>query len=211
MARPARKTRAVANRGRRTGKRPVKVRVVFAVEGESEKSYLQALLRVRYDEHFTFVFWNKRDQPSLKNLVEVCRRHQADGEDPGAGIWIVGDTDRNLDHRPQLEDWLGAAPHLAHAALTDPCLELWLLLHYADPKAAYDAHGAAKELQKHLPGYAKGRPLPSDLINRTDDALRRMAARGTSSGTDGCWPGPRVSQLPELIRWLDGLIPARGG
>lgn len=189
--------------------RPVMPRVVFCVEGRSEREYLDALRRVRYDDRIAFHYWSRGSKSSLRNLVEECQRRRNRGEDPGEGLWIVGDTDENVVHRSQLESWLTSDELMHHAALTDPCLELWLLLHYTDPARARDAHRAEAELVRYLPGYRKGHALPDSLIERTEEAMARMHGRVGPGQADGLWPGPRVSQLPALIGWLDQLVRVR--
>ena len=202
-----RSTRAPRRRGgraRRTGSIPLKPRVVFCVEGASEEAYLRAILNYRYDDAFAFVFWRARgSKSSLRSLIEHVRRRLRDGEDPGDGVWIVCDTDQNSIHSALLEKWLDDDEELHHAALTDPCLEFWLILHYAQAPVSAGARQAEKELRGHMPGYRKGRPLPADLISRVDDAVRRERRRTGGADRAGAWPRERSSQMPALIIGLD--------
>ena len=180
--------------------------MVFCVEGASEEAYLRAILNYRYDDAFAFVFWRSRgSKSSLRSLIEHVRRRLRDGEDPGDGVWIVCDTDQNSIHSALLEKWLDDDEELHHAALTDPCLEFWLILRYAQAPVSAGARQAEKELRGHMPGYRKGRPLPADLISRVDDAVRRERRRTGGADRAGAWPRERSSQMPALIIWLDRL------
>lgn len=203
------KTRPRRRRGqyRSKGRLP-KERVVFCVEGESEKVYIRALVEGRYGDAIVPVFWARKRESSLRNLIETARR-RAKNEDIGRGVWILCDTDQNDVHRPMLEDWLEKGRGNCYAAVTDPCLEYWLLLHYVDSPHCGNVGAAQDELKKHLPHYVKGKTLPRALIHETDRAVRRERMRQTSADTSGIWPGHRCSQIPDLIAWLDELIERR--
>lgn len=109
-----RKTRPRQNRGvGRQGFRPLKSRVVFCVEGASERAYLQGLIEHRYDDVIVPVFWGGKGESSLRNLVEEVRRRSRT-EDCGKSVWIVCDTDQNQVHKPMVDAWLKDDPDLHH-------------------------------------------------------------------------------------------------
>ena len=205
------KTRPRRRRGQYPPKgRLPKERVVFCVEGESEKVYIRALVEGRYGDAIVPVFWARKRESSLRNLIETARR-RAKSEDIGRGVWIICDTDRNDVHRTMLEKWLEKDPGRCRAAVTDPCLEYWLLLHYTDSPRCASASTAREELKSYLPHYVKGRALPKVLIQETDQAVKRERVRQASADAGGIWPGRRCSQIPDLIAWLDDLVEKRRG
>jgi len=198
------KTRPRQRRGRsRREDRLPKMRVVFCVEGESEKVYIRTLIENRYDDAIAPVF--QKSKPSLRNLIEAAYRRVKEEEDIGRGVWIVCDTDQNDVHSAMLAEWLERGQGKYHAAMTDPCLEYWLILHYVDSPSCGSANTAQKELKKHLPHYVKGKALPVALIQKTDKAVKRERMRQASVGTSGIWPSRCCSQIPDLIKWLDEL------
>lgn len=195
------KIRKSQPRGRRqTGSRPLKKKVSFCAEEKSEEQYIKALIQKRYNSEIAVKFWRQRNRSSLKELIDRARK-RANEEDTGEGIWIVCDSDENQSHIKPLINWLEEAPEHRHAAVTEPCLEHWLLLHYVDSPDCNNAADAERKLKKHLSGYEKGSSLPDALIDATDEAVRRQALAGTT----GAWSTPQISQMRDLITWLDAL------
>ena len=93
---PTRKT-SRGFRGRSHSKQ-VKPLVVLAVEGATEKQYLNALNQHLYDRAFSFIFCRNVSKSSLKNLVEKMRGKikELEGESiPISGAWIICDVDVN--------------------------------------------------------------------------------------------------------------------
>ena len=121
-------------------------------------------------------------------------------EDPGMDeIWCVVDD----DERPSVATftgWLSGQSKQASnraqiaPAVSVPCFEYWLLLHFKNTTKGYRAMGAGnsacrqviQELQKHLPNYDKAKPSTWTTCHelRADacrNAKRTTAASGTSS------------------------------
>ena len=153
-------------------------------------------------------------------LQEMKRRIQAMiREDPDMDkIWCVVDD----DERPSVATftgWLSGQSKRASngaqiaSAVSVPCFEYWLLLHFKNTNKSYRAVAAGssackqviQELQKHLPNYDKAKPSTWRICHelRADacwNAKRATAASGTSS-TD-------VWQLVErLVALGDSTLP----
>ncbi|MFH9573498.1 RloB family protein [Streptomyces sp. NPDC017454] len=81
----------------------------------------------------------------------VTKRDMADGHYQQA--WCVLDVD-DFDH---LDEALRlAADEDVEVALSNPCFELWLLLHFRDHRANITGYGQAKQhLTSHHPNYSK--------------------------------------------------------
>lgn len=124
------------------------------------------------------------------------------GRDPNLAydeVWCVFDVDTHprADAARQL-----AAREGVHLAVSNPCFELWLLLHLAEHAAHLTAAQAGRLLRKHLPGYDKhlrfddfaaGYP---DAVRRADSLGRRLADTGPVDGN----PSTGVYRLTERIR-----------
>jgi hypothetical protein len=116
--------------------------------GQTEKAYLDGLKRVVHPV-------------TLKPVVKVGSPEQLVGyaaklRDQGAGsydeVWCVVDVD-DFDIPKAVT---AAAKAGISLAVSDPCFELWLLLHFADHRAhVKDAVAACALLAKHVPGYDK--------------------------------------------------------
>lgn len=200
-----------AHRGDRQklGGRPVKPLVLLAVEGATEREYVKALIANRYGNRIAVRFAPTGDHSSLDNLVASIGREMKEYGAQVKGAWIVCDTDKNACHRVKLEKWLaGSKRH--HAVISCPCVEYWFLLHLCESPSSVAAKKAKRELGKcwQWGEYRKGGQVPPELIEATDDAVRRAHQRRKSLGDDAdVWNSPQWTDMPELIVWLDELDP----
>lgn len=109
----------------------------------------------------------------------------------------------DVDDHPNL----AAAKQLAlsndiQLAISNPCFELWGLLHFADQRGHIERHKLRVELQKHLPGYDKELAF-ARLDPGYDEAVRRARDLEAAASRDdrvGGNPTTGVHVLTELIR-----------
>jgi len=114
-------------------------------------------------------------------------------------VWCVFDVDEHAR--------LEAARTLARdggifLAVSNPCFELWLLLHFAGQSAHLERKRAGDLLKKHLPAYDKHVRF-EDLAPGYGDAVRRAEAldhRHTEMGAEGANPSTGMYRLTERIR-----------
>jgi hypothetical protein len=105
-------------------------------------------------------------------------------------VWCVIDVEAPKPH-PGLDEALGLARrHGVEVALTNPCFELWVLLHIKDVSAYHTSESAQKALEKSgVGGYAVSRKhLDFERIREgypkavdRAQSLRRRGADGVSS------------------------------
>ena len=108
-------------------------------------------------------------QRARKELRASNRARRTDGSPDFDEIWCVMDTDEH----PDLEEALQTAEQSGiRVALSTPCFELWLLLHYREQTAALDNRGAQQEATQL--GLVDGKRL-SDAAKRELRALYREA------------------------------------
>lgn len=103
-------------RGRSHSKQ-VKPLVVLAVEGATEKQYLNALNQHLYGRAFSFTFCRNDSKSSLKNLVEIMGGKVKELERESisiSGAWIICDADVNQPHRAILKKWLSEKMDFHH-------------------------------------------------------------------------------------------------
>jgi hypothetical protein len=74
-------------------------------------------------------------------------------------------------------------------AISDPCFELWLLLHHEDCRAFQNGYkDVVRRLKKHVVGYDKTRLTFADYTDGVADAIRRAEKLGgTGNPSTGMW------------------------
>ena len=116
-------------------------RFLIVVEGEvTEPQYLEAIKKSRKIRSVDMVI----DSPpptSPRQIVEKARdrRKQAKKNDPYDAVWCVFDVEAKATQqaRPDLDDAIQMAKdNKIYIALSNPCFELWILLHTEDCRAA---------------------------------------------------------------------------
>lgn len=87
-------------------------------------------------------------------------------------IWCVFDVDAH----PKIADAKQQArAHQIELAISNPCFELWTLLHYQSQTAHIERNKLASLLKRHIPRYRKQLPL-EELEARYAEALTRAVA-----------------------------------
>jgi len=88
----------------------------------------------------------------------------------GDQIWCVFDADHNTDS--QISAACRVASPQIRIALSNPCFELWFLLHFAYTESKISSTDLGLRLKKHLQKYAKTLDVFNELDPRTDTAIR---------------------------------------
>ena len=185
MARDRQDTRQLRRRGLRKVQR---TRFVIICEGEvTEPRYLKELARrpsVR--EVATLDIRGMGREP--RRLVEEARdvKRAERGQTTGATqYWCVFDVEAPIQHERLFEAIEMAHGNNIHVAVSNPCFELWLLLHYADRERWIDNSNCGKLLRendhsqrKHLDAAAY-MPLLTEAMQRANklEALHERAGR----------------------------------
>jgi hypothetical protein len=115
-------------------------------------------------------------------------------------IWCVFDRDEH----PKIEDafrW-AAESHFA-LAFSNPCFELWFLLHLTDVDSPLDAHEALRRLRRAMPQYRKTAsvfhlllPQQAQALARAGALRRRLIERGRPEHEN---PSTSVDQLVSVL------------
>lgn len=190
----------------RSRRRPVvepKRRILVLCEGkETEPGYLHALRKKFRPPLVEIVIEGHGEDP--KALVEravLRKREERRSRDPEKSfdeIWCVFDVDehaRLADARQQARD------NGIELAVSNPCFELWALLHFQDQTAFVDREKVRSSLKKHLPDYRKAlpfdqmRPGYEEAVRRAEHLDRRCEERGCPGDN----PSTGVHRLTELI------------
>jgi hypothetical protein len=135
-------------------------------------------------------------------LVRHAIAHKKRVNDPFDAVWCVFDVEAPKPHGS-----LDAALNLARengvtCALSNPCFELWLLLHVGDCNAYRTTDQACELAQKHVPGFVGKRFTFASVVDGIDDAVRRARALspGDPDSVRRANPATSVWTLLDLLR-----------
>ncbi|MFG1927649.1 RloB family protein [Cryptosporangium sp. NPDC048952] len=186
--------RRESTQSRRSGNVEPRTRLLVVCGGEStEPAYLTGLLRHRRAGHVTVEIKPKGLAPSglVTHTNKLLRRYPGEFDE----AWCVTDVDNFRD----VPDALRAAAPDVRLAISNPCFELWLLLHFEDmPPHCTDYTEAARRLRRHLPKYDKSRLDFSAYVAGVDAAVRR-SVRPVDGPLDLTKPFTQVGLLAQRI------------
>jgi hypothetical protein len=118
-------------------------------------------------------------------------------------VWCVLDVDNHerLTKARELANKQGI-----YLAVSEPCFELWGLLHYQEQRAYIECSAVSDALKHHLPHYAK--QLDFDAI-RSDypTARQRAIALDEQHARSGGTPNPSTN----VWQLVDGLLASKEG
>ncbi len=113
-------------------------------------------------------------------------------------MWCVFD----VDEHPRLGDAkVMAAAHDINLAISNPCFELWLILHLRESPGMQHRHAMQDLLESLVPGYEKHVDFPRYAPGYPLAVRRamRLDALANDVGTPGHNPTSNVYELTELI------------
>lgn len=118
-------------------------------------------------------------------------------------VWCVFDID---DH-PKIDDAKQQArDNGIKLAISNPCFELWVLLHFQDQSAHISRAKLRTECRKHLPGYEKD--LPTEKLDPHYDKAATRAQKldewQQQQGRKDANPSTGIYKLTKIIRDFDG-------
>lgn len=190
---------------------------IIVVEGEqTEHRYFEALetgkliMRARVKP---YVVPSRDGHSSVRHLVDNAEKAKAEVGtlSPRDEVWLVFDVEslsRNDSRERQVREALDIAwEQKWFVALSNPCFEVWLLLHLTDDLTNIDGAGRSTEekLRDLLGGYKKSN-VPQSCLNL--DAIRNAIARAKARDTD---PNSPIPALPgtRVYRLVERLVGAR--
>ncbi|MGW2512412.1 RloB family protein [Streptomyces scopuliridis] len=157
--------------GRRRGpvRRSSRTMLIVCGSKETERQYLQGLRDHLRNPAVSVVVRGKACSPT--QLVTYARGQRDLNKGGYDEVWCVFDVDEYPD---VAEAAVAARRNGIRIAVSNPCFELWLLLHFADHRAYTATYKKLlPQLQKHVPGYDKTRVE----FGKYRDEVRRAAER----------------------------------
>lgn len=209
------RTSSGQNLARRAHLREPRRRILVLCEGqETEPGYLKAI-RSQFRHHLVeIVVEGYGEDPKALVQKAVAAKREAEREARRRDdaflrydqVWCVFDVD---DHARLADAFQQARAHGIELAVSNPCFELWALLHFQDQTAFVGRAKVRSFLKKHLPDYRKALPFDQMRIGY-EEAVRRaehLDRRCEERGAPGDNPSTGVYRLTELIR-QEGRGPA---
>jgi RloB-like protein len=176
---------------RRRPTREVNQTFLIVCEGDvTEKNYLTDL-KCHYRIPLTFRFISGCGPLTLvQKAVEQKRKKVRDFD----RIWVVCDVD---SHPKIPEAKVQARDNGIPMAISNPCFELWALLHFQDQNAYIDRVPLRALCKEHMPGYDKKLPFEK-LLSGLPMALQRaqqLRLRHQRNETEGGNPSTDADVL----------------
>lgn len=191
---------------RRPGTRkPKRCFYIFCEGRNTEPDYFRALKRHFPDALIEIRTKSKgRDPETLARAAssEARRvRTASNSFEQNDQVWAVFDHDGR-------EDTVHVAREMCRAGevgigFSNPCFEIWLLLHRDDYDKAGDSKQVQKALQHHLPGYDRARAKTADfkkLLDALEDAENRAVRQLARREAEGCPNGVPSTTVVHLTR-----------
>lgn len=189
---------------RRAPTRNLKTRVVVVTEGKvTEPRYLRVFEQLHGSESFEVVPIGIGRDPRavVRRAISESRKADRDGVTGSDSFWAMFDRD---DHAHFDEAVRDAKANEVGLAVSNPCFELWAVLHYEDRRAPAYRRDCQARLAQLSEAYARGGKEFTDkdaIRDGYDNAVDR-ARRLLGTQERGPMPNPSttVHRLTEFIR-----------
>ena len=155
---------------RRGPTREMRQRFLIVCEGETEAIYFDGLKRQR---RLTSVVVKAVQARTSDPAMVVKQASERPDDENWDQIWCVFDIEAppKASSVPSIEN---AREGGCRVAWSNPCFEVWLLLHYQDTSPPFETSKAAEtEVRRHLPNFAKTSFVTADLLVLAEDAVKR--------------------------------------
>ncbi|HWQ90156.1 MAG TPA: RloB family protein [Clostridia bacterium] len=174
---------------------------IIATEGEcTEAIYFSALKPPRDAAIQLKILPTRKGKSSPKEVLARLKSYDREaGSGPNDELWLV--VDRDSWSEADL-DAVAAAISITskyNLALSNPCFELWLVLHRRD-SAGQNSEQLRRVLQEELGSYEKGSYDVEALTPTMDDAIRRAERLDTPPKEP--WPRSHGTHVYRLVRKL---------
>ncbi len=192
---------------RRSPFRDSKPTILIASEGQETEPLYFDELKTRHREVVTVIVSAGRSGQTnprrvLKRLKEeISKRASWTHRDQA---WLVVDTDQWSEaERREIQEAVAENSRI-HLAASNPCFELWLLLHFRDAWEAITAADLYRLLKSStcFGAYEKEAYDASSLIGRIEDAIGRAETADTSPPDK--WTAPGETHVYRIVEKITG-------
>jgi hypothetical protein len=179
----------------------VRPRIVIFCEGKvTEREYIEGLKKREQINLAQIIVAKETGTP--KTLVEQAKKYKKSIEQDEYGkndeIWCVFDRD---EHPFISETKQQARDNGLKTAMSNPCFELWLLLHFKYHSSHISREVAVRQCKKHMPDYEKHiSPAIFAHVNTAIQHAQRLSKWQQSRNNSGENPSTDVHVLVERLR-----------
>lgn len=205
--------RKFSTKKRGTGLIPTNPVIVLIVEGHNvtETLYFGQFNRPHAGYSIKVLASGSSTDPEgmLANLDRFWLNNELD-PDRGDRGFIVLDLDCD-DRKGRLIKKLEKESEIAHFVVSNPCFEVWFLLHFRYSTHAFSSGAEViRELRRFITDYEKNREVNGILAGHTDSAyenakklVRYFEENGAQWPSNECNPRTDVPDILEIIRTLE--------
>ena len=180
--------------------------ILVVCEGEvTEAEYLHAFKqRVRAVVNLVVVNKAGTPKPVVERAVlekksrELLARQKRDESIKYSEVWCVFDVD---EHPYLPEARQQAKDNNLRVVISNPCFELWLLLHFESCSAWTHRHAAQSRCRELMPSYEKSPPLKTleSKYGAAVERARQLCIRNEKDGEPERNPSTNVHELTERL------------
>jgi hypothetical protein len=205
---------------RKKGNRPPYPRVLIVTEGQkTEPQYFDEIRRQERIPSAHVAVLNSRDGTEPIQIVKYAIRSFREQNGEFDHVFAVFDRDEHRTYRARLNACRDTTLKndenkriRIRAIPSNPCFELWLLLHYEDIHQLFHRDEIIDRLKRYIPGYEKAFPgtfalTSSALVDASARAKRLQERDSPENDTEG--PYTNVDVVVELLLSLAPLSASR--
>ncbi|MFF1942469.1 RloB family protein [Rhodococcus qingshengii] len=206
-----RRSRPRSDLKRNVGTRTPKKRVLVVCEGEKTEPNYLSIIHVRSQNSTIDLIVVDEPATSPRELVDrACselresKRRVKRTKDPNENIdevWCAFDVD---DHKYIKEACNRAKDNGIRTAVSNPCLEVWLLMHFENPAGYLGRKEALRKLKVRIPDYEKNFTNIEHILGKYQHARKHaqyLKTKHVGDGTEFPMDNP-ASNIWELVESL---------
>jgi hypothetical protein len=212
MARPRRGRSARPLKRKVETREPRKTILVFCEGQRTEPEYLEALRREPVVRDVAAVDLRVHSAGSgavpftLVQAAVAAKERAEDEEGEIDEVWCLFDVEWPKNHPRLREARRLATEKGVKLAISNPCFELWLILHFEERSAWLDTETATRERRKHDRSADKGLDASRYMALRSEAARRAVLLERRHEGNGTAFPNDNPSSGMHLL--LASIAPA---
>ena len=191
----------------RGGRRPPAPTILVVCEDKkSSSNYFKALLRERHLTSVQVDGAGGEPKHVVERAIELNKPNSSSPRTwaPFDMVWCVFDVEAPQPH-DRLNDALQQAKdRKIEVALSNPCFEYWLLLHFKRHGSMLQSNKQAREaLREQMPDYDKGKKDFDEVVKRLDEAMNNAVSLNKSQWKNAkpteCNPCTDIHKLVQVL------------
>ncbi len=198
-------------RSRKRGHRKPRRKVIIVCEGKkTEINYFNGLKTRNSGVEIIATYGKCTDPKSIiKYAEERMKSKWSIDFDEGDGVWCAFDVDQNDDSTLK-DTYEHAKTKNIQIALSNPCFEIWFLLHYKQIFSQITRQDTEKELKTFIKNYEKNQKINDILKEKLSHAINNAKKLNIIHETNSIPLFTRESnpstQVFKLIEFIQQLI-----